>query len=404
MNTKIFTPVFFILYLCYASNGIAQLSFQWNVLADIEVSKGGENSHFYYNEIDAANKDLRIGLSQLNLIGKALINPQWSINGRLLLERDRGQKLDRFLVPQLNVQWLSKKRKYGLTVGSFTNPFGLFNESALSTDRNFIGLPLAYSYYVNISDKIGFSEDLGDLKKINIDGTIQWGSTHLYYGGYSTGMQFSWNIKPAKVNWKIALVTGAANLQQRFTTPLNFGITSRLKLQATYFWEQGFSVSHGSFLNESTVSTSIEKFQKYRQTLVGTDFKLGFGYLEISGEVIAAFYKVPVYLVGNQEFQLNTIDKPLQLTSIAAYVDTKYELPFIQGSYLSYRLDRLSFEALEDYTVANWDNNIWRHTLAAGYRINQHLLTRFAFSTQQTANKNWDKTQQTFRFVLTAHY
>lgn len=404
MNTRIVIPLIFLFSFCYTSNLYGQLTVQWNVLADIELSKGGENSHFYYNEIDVANKNTRIGLSQLNLMGKVIINPQWSINGRILLERNRGRKLNRVIVPQLNLQWLSKKRKYGLTVGSFTNPFGLYNEKNLSTDRNFIGLPLAYGYYVNISDKIGFAQNLGELNDLNVDGEKQWGSTHLYYGGYSTGMQFSWNIKPAKVNWKIAVVTGAANLQQRFTTPLNLGVTSRLKLQATYFWEQGFSFSHGSFLNESEVSTEINQFKKYKQTLVGTDFKVGKGFLEISGEVIAAFYKTPLFLVENEQFQTSTIETPLALTSIAAYVDTKYELPFLQGSYVSYRIDRMGFGDLEGYTADAWDNAVWRHTLAAGYRLNQHLLARFAYTTQQVANKNWDKTQRTLRLMLTVHY
>lgn len=404
LNTYFFIPFVFLCSFCYSSKVLAQLTFQWNALADIEVSKGGEKSHFYYNEIDAANKDTRVGVSQVNLLGKAIFNPQWSINARLLLERDKGRKLDKLVIPQLNFQWLSKKRKYGLTIGSFTNPFGMYNEKNLSTDRNFIGLPLAYGYYVNISDKIGFVQNMKDLTDLNVDGERQWGSTHLYYGGYSTGLQFSWNIKPAKVNWKIALVTGATNLQERFTTPLNFGLTSRLKLQVNYFWEQGFSFSHGSFLNESEVSSAIIKFQKYRQTLLGTDFKLGKGFFEISGEIIVAFYNTPLFLAESQQFQTLSIDRPLSLTSVAAYLDTKYELPFLQGSYISYRIDRMVFDNFEGPAASVWDNAVWRNTFAAGYRLNQHLLVRFAYSTQQVANKSWDKTQRTLRLMLTVHY
>jgi len=404
LNTRIFILFTFIGSFCCSTSLLAQISVQWNVLADLEVSKGGEKSHFYYNEIDATNKDTRVGLSQLNLISKVILNPQWSINGRLLLERDKGRKLDRLVVPQLNLQWLSKKRKYGLTVGSFTNPFGMYNEKNLSIDRNFIGQPLAYSYYVNISDKIGFVQNMKDLTGLKIGGERQWGSTHLYYGGYSTGLQFSWNIQPAKVNWKIALVTGAANLQDRFTRPLNLGVTSRLKLQANYFWEQGFSFSHGSFLRESDVSSAINTLQKYRQTLVGTDFKLGNGFLEFSGEIIAAFYKTPLFLAEEQQFETSTISNPISLTSIAAYLDTKYELPFLQGSYLSYRIDRMDFDNVEGATTSAWDNAVWRHTLAAGYRLNQYLLARFAYSTQQVDNKKWNKTQRTLRLMLTVHY
>ena len=51
-----------------------------------------------------------------------------------------------------------------------------------------------------------------------------------------------------------------------------------------------------------------------------------------------------------------------------------------------------------------WDNNVQRHSIAMGYHINRYLLIRVAASTQQVKNKNWDKTQRTFRLVLTAHY
>ncbi len=94
----------------------------------------------------------------------------------------------------------------------------------------------------------------------------------LYYGGYSAGTMFSWNIKPAKINWKIALVTGASNLRQRFTDPLHFGVVSRLKIQPTYFWEQGFSISHGSFLRNSEVGSQLNDLHKFRQTVIGTDY------------------------------------------------------------------------------------------------------------------------------------
>jgi len=384
---------------------LAQPTLQWNALLDVEMSKGGAQSHFYYNEIDANNKDARIGFSQLNLIGKLSITTNWHLNGRFLLERDKGQQLDKLVVPQLNLQWLASKRTIGFTIGSFINPFGSFNEQQLSIDRNFIGLPLAYSYYVNISDKIGFAENLGDIANISIDEERQWGGTNLYYGGYSTGALFSWTIKPSKINWKLALVTGAANLQKRFTNPLHLGIISRLKIQATYFWEQSFSFSHGSFLRASEISTPIDQLKKYRQTLLGTDFKLGFGFVEFSGEIIATFYKTPLFLLDENRFQDTSIDTPLQLSNVSAYLDTKYELPFLQGSYLAYRIDRMTFGASEGYaTNSAWDNAVWRHSLAAGYRINTHFLARVAFSTQQVANKNWDKTQRTLRLVLTAHY
>jgi hypothetical protein len=405
MRHRIIRALLLVYALCanlYNPNAQAVLTF--NALADMEVSKAGEKSHYYYNEIDQNETDLRFGMSQLNLLVQLAPDSNWSFNGRLLLERDKGQKLNKFSTPQLNIQWLSNNRKMGVTLGLFSNPFGSFNDKQLSTQRNFIGLPLAYSYYANISSKIGYLPDMGDVTKVMIDDEVQWGGSTLYYGGYAAGVMLSWNIKPAKVNWKIALVNGASNKLERFSKPTNWGMISRLKLQPTYFWEQGISVSHGSFMQESEVSTQLEGLGMFTQTLIGTDFKLGTGFFEISGELIGAFYRVPQFDSEARSFETGASTDPLTVNSFSAYLDIKYEFPMIQGSYVAYRIDHLGFGKLEDGTSPHWDNHVLRHSIALGYHVNRNVLARMAISTQQVNNKPWNKTQGTFRFVLTAHY
>ncbi|MFT4534443.1 MAG: hypothetical protein ACI9P5_001803 [Saprospiraceae bacterium] len=386
------------------SNTTAQSTFSFSALADFEYAKAGSKSHYYYNEIDKDAIDGSFSIAQLNLMGRVNINKQWILNARVLLERDKGQKVDNFAIPQLNIQWVSKKRKVGITVGSFTNPFGAFNQKQLSTQRNFIGLPLAYGYYNNISSNIGFVEDMGDIAKIAIDGEVQWGSTNLYYGGYTTGAMFSWNIFPGKVNWKIALVNGASNLQKQLSGPLQYGVISRLKIRPTYFWEQGFSVSHGTFYQSSEVSDQLDEIVNFKQSMLGMDFKLGKGYFEFTGEVIGSFYKVPQFNEDGLAFEVNTINAPLSLSNLAVNLDIKYELPFIQGSYIAYRIDHLRYSKLENSSTQKWDNNVLRHSFAIGYHINQYILTRATVSTQQVDNKEWDKKLGTFRLMLTAHF
>jgi hypothetical protein len=391
--------------LCISfTESYAQTVFKFNGLVDIELSKAGEKSHYYYNEIDQDNIGLRIGVSQLNLMGQLSFNSNWSFNTRLLLERNIGKGLNKVSAPQLNFHWVSNNQKRAFTFGLFTNPFGSFNEKQISTKRNFIGLPLAYSYYANISSKIGYVPDMGDVLKVKIDQDVQWGSSNLYYGGYTGGAMFSWNIKPSKINLKLAIVNGAANKQKQFSSPINFGVISRLKLQPKYFWEQGFSVSHGSFMQESEVSDQLKSLNRYTQTLFGTDFKLGTGFLEFSGELIGSFYKVPHFNSETLLFESKSENDPLKLSSFSGYLDLKYELPILPGSYIAYRFDHLRFGQLEDNTAQNWDNNVLRHSLAFGYHLNQYVLARIGVSTQQVENKSWNTSQGVFRFVLTAHY
>lgn len=382
----------------------AQVVLKYNALADIEVSRAGEKSHYYYNEIDQDNLDFRVGLSQLNLTGQLTHGDNWTFNVRLLLERDKGQKLKKFSMPQLNLQWLADERKVGITLGQFINPFGSFNEKQLSTERNFVGLPLAYSYYTNISPRIGYMSKMGDVAKVRIDDEVQWGSSGIYYGGYTTGAMLSWNIEPGKVNWKIAVVNGASNTIKRFTKPINVGVISKLKLHPTYFWEQGISISHGTFMQESEVSDQLDKLGMFTQSLIGTDFKLGTGFFEFSGELIGAFYRVPQFNSETRAFETDPDNDLRKVNSFSTYLDIKYEIPKIQGSYVAYRIDYLGFGKLEEPGSPEWDNNVTRHSIAIGYHITSAFLARVALSTQQVDNKPWNKTQGTFRFVLTAHY
>lgn len=390
-----------LLFFC-APNCLAQskVAFNYQALVDLEFSTAGPLSHYFYNEIHNEYTDPRIGISAVNLLGELKWGEQWKVNSRVLLERELGQKLQQLRLPQLNLQWLSKERDYGITAGRFINPFGAFNQRQLSTQRNFISLPLAYSYYVNISDRIGFYPNMGDIAKFQVDNEVQWGSPMLYYGGYATGLMFSWEIEPGKVNWKTALVSGASNLSTQFSAPLHLGFVSSLRLQPTYYWEQGISLSTGSFLQDSEFSTDLESLGQYRQTLVGTDFKLGSGFFEVSGEIILAFYKVPSFDIASESF----LDaEGVSLTGIASYLDVKYEPPFAPGSYIAYRIDRLGFNQSTFYEEA-WDNPVLRHTLALGYEINAYLLVRTMVSTQNTDQKNWGDQQRSLRLSLTAFY
>jgi hypothetical protein len=121
---------------------------------------------------------------------------------------------------------------------------------------------------------------------------------------------------------------------------------------------------------------------------------------------MAAFYTVPQFNAEKQEFESNLDGENLvqHLSNLSAYLDIKYEPPIIQGSYIAYRIDHLSFGEAEGYQNQNWDNKVLRHSLAIGYHINRFVLARMAVSTQQVDEKKWNKTQRTFRVVLTAHY
>ena len=107
----------------------SQTQLQFNILGDVGFSMAGSKSHYYYNGIDQDHTDARVKPMQLNLIAKLSFSNNWSFNSRVLLEGDKDVRFDKFSVPQLNLQWLSGKRKFGFTAGTFTNPFGSLTRS-----------------------------------------------------------------------------------------------------------------------------------------------------------------------------------------------------------------------------------------------------------------------------------
>ena len=91
------------------------------------------------------------------MIGKINFSEDWNLQTRILLDRRQGKKFDQLQLPLLHLEWAPEDQNLSLKIGRFINPFGSFNFRQLAQQRTFIGLPLAYQYYVNISDKIGLA-------------------------------------------------------------------------------------------------------------------------------------------------------------------------------------------------------------------------------------------------------
>ncbi|MDX2069172.1 MAG: hypothetical protein SFV55_12180 [Haliscomenobacter sp.] len=367
-----------------ATIGLAQVSAQEktqieiNGTADLEHIVGGMSSHYYLNGI---HKDLKSGAVrplELNLLSKIRFNPQWSANFRLQMERDEGLKFNQVRLAQANVQWAPKESPWLFTVGRFVSPFGLFANQQLSTARTFVDVPLAYGYFINISEQLGQVDRLGNGTQIPINGRNEWGIPLQYYNGYSNGLKARWTIKPGKSSLEFALTTASPNLPRNFNfDPLNYGVMARLKLQPTYFWKQGFSGSFGKFLQNHPLNEQLVDRTGYQQALFGTDFVLGAGHFEWSGELTAGFYRVPEYSPGSKQYT----PRNHHFKGFSAWMDTKYEFPFLVGTYAAWRIETLQFSD-------DWDQAVLRNSLVLGAKIKNFILLRSAYCFQSVQNSN----------------
>lgn len=397
----------FLYFLCHFFIGnalFAQVNLTYNGWLDTEFTKAGEHSHFYYNGIHKEKQDWRLKINQVNTLFKLKFSDKISLNSRFLLEQNLDRKLDNFLIANLNLTWKINK-KWTAKIGRFNIPYGQFSNQQHPKKRVFANIPTFYSYYVNISDKIGYVEAMGEGNKVKVDSMVQWGSTGIYYTGYTTGILLDWEQKKDKIKWSIGLTNGALNLNQSFQNPVNLGVVTKLSLQPTYFWKQGVSIAYGTFLSNNSEYDRLSKQTRFQQILIGTDYNFGFGFFEISGELNAAFYKTPQFLATEGVFltDLENNPKMQSLNSFSSYTDLKYEMPFLSGFYLAYRIDLLYFNKITDANnnVLNWDNNVSFHSFGVGYNITDWLLFRSSYTVGNVKTKSWNLS--VFRTTLTVH-
>ncbi len=393
---------------------VGQFQLKWNAELDTELTKAGSSSHYYYNEIHRDYADWKLDIARINWLTTVDWSKQWTLNAHLMVERKNGRRaglfhdLNDYVVhfPILNIKKSFPGDSLSLTVGRFINPFGTFYPQQLNKDRVFIAAPLAYSHFTNVSQYVGLVEGLGEPASLKIEGAPDWGTPLLYRLGYQSGIRFDWG-KAEKLSGTIAVVDGASNQLKQSFRPTNLGIVSSAQFQVAYFSKFGVSFSHGSFLHPASQNDSLEHLLKYRQTLVGVNYSFGSGFFELSGELIAAYYKAPQFVAMENRFRETEQQLRVQnLSAFSGYIDLKYEFSFIPGSYIAYRFDLLRFGNFENVNNENveWDNQVIRHSLAAGYKINSFTQLKTTIATQQVANRDWDNKQRVLRLMLIFHW
>lgn len=406
MRITLFSILIFVFSCGTSSQLRAQAPIQLKVLATGELSQGQTGSHFYYNEIHRDFKDWRIGIREVNFLGDINLNSQLTLKTRLRLQRYKGKELEQLELNRAELEWTHPSDKFSVSAGRILIPFGSFYDQQLPVDQIFVGLPLPYVYYVNVSGEVGYSDALTGSGWFNISGKGDWGLPHLYPGGYNQGINFHWNILSDTVSVDLAVVQSAPITDPSDQSEIRPTIMARLEYNPTYYWTQGISVSHGSFLRSSRNNEVLDNPTQFTQTLLGIDSKLGYTHFELQGELIASWYHLPVFgltdtafvRLSNQEIQTENF------FSTSGYVSLKGELPFWVGAYLAYRFGFITFgdNPTSDNNSISWDDNTTRHSFGFGYKINRNLFFKSTYIIHNVENRAWEL--NTWRSSLTIHF
>ena len=392
-----------LVFLCGMCLGPLHAQIELSGSADFEVAAGGEDSRFVTNEINNEFRRPHLSIRELNLFLFSEIGGDFFFNARLQWDIWGSGRLNPLRITLASLSWEPEEGQVALSVGRFVNPFGLYPRRKLSSESSFINAPLAYGYFINVSDTRGFWPAAG---KAGQYGSEDVGLTMNYFGGYATGALFNWVIIPEGLDLALAVTNAAPASQQDYTNLQNLGATLRLGFQPAIFWQQGISVSHGSFMRREAVNNNFDRLEQYRQTLLGTDIIIAYAYFELSGELLYALWDVPAS--DKNGFQIGP-DGNLQayrLSNWSAYVDTRFELPFLPGSYVAGRYERMVFDRFtpppgSSLTATNpWDESLIRYSFALGYRLARPVLLKFAFSEQIYDDRNLKRDDWTMRLLL----
>ncbi len=380
---------------------------EFNGTLDLSVAKGGKDSRFITNEINNEYRNLHMAIYQLNLFAFAQVTDDFFVNSRIQWDIWGTGKLNAARITLAMIGWEPEESAWSLSIGRYISPFGLYPKRILSADNLFTQAPLGYGYFINISDERGYWPKAGNS---GIYGPNDVGLTTVYFGGYNTGFLASWIIVSELFNIDFALTNAAIASQKDYTNLANMGGIVRFGFQPFIYWQQGISISYGSFMQRAGVNTLYDDLQQYTQSVIATDLILAHSYFELSGEFIYSVWDVPMFtgtdFIKDDDNQL----KKFNLQNYAAYADFKYEPPFFTGYYIALRYDILRFLDSKDIEDVNskdynpWDNNVTRYSLAMGYKFARAVLLKVAYMNQTTKNLDPDPDDDTIIAILTVSF
>jgi len=395
----------FLVPFCLLSfTSSAQVGIQWAVNVDLELSKAGDSSSYFTNEINSETTGWSFDIARVQGQLDFIFNKNLSFHSHFIVQRKRGwrnglfQDLDNYTlkVAQLALDWKNDERNVQVLLGRIQNPFGYWYKRQSFKDRSILSAPLMYSYFINVSPKKGFVPSLGEENAVLVNGVREFGFSNLYNRGYRNGFAFLLG-KETDLQFTLSAYNGNAGSKDSSLNPFLWNVVTKLSYPINYSWKVGLSYLHGTFLKDDTVDTN-----DFRQSIYSINLVYSQQYWSVESELFLSNYRTPVYDLESDTFVRSSENTQIiSLNNLSYYSTIRYEPPWLSGAFFAYRFDALLFG--EDPTSLqnrDWDDDVIRHSFGIGYKVLSDLSIRMSFSTQQVDDGIDMDQQQTFRTVL----
>jgi hypothetical protein len=399
--------LFNLLSILIMTKSFAQI--EWNGVLDFAASMSGKNSTFVGNGIANEYRLTHLSIDQFNLILYAPVDLEMSVEAGIRIDSWGTGKLNQPSLSFAVLNYAPIEKRSSWSIGRFVTPFGNFHQRQFAFNRSFVTSPLAYSYFVNLSDKRGIWPEAGDNGAYGVDDV---GTTALGLEGLSTGILYINKTEYQGSNVQFAITNSTPSSIEKWTNQFGLAFTGRFGWWQTEKWEQGISITWGSYMSkDESISPNLPNTEKYKQTALGTDWNYQSGLITINGEIIWSRWSAPRFdnLTGGFAFDLDNPDqvKTVIPSLVTGYIDIIYNFIFIDNLYFAARAETMKFSKLNDPLKANlsgWDRDISRFSFGFGKPINEAVHFKFSYCNQMQSNVETDLKDWSIRSVLTVMF
>lgn len=375
---------------------------EFNATLDITANMAGKASSFLSNEIPPTYRDPHILIHEANFIVFAPVDEDLSVEMRLRADSRGSGALHSPALALAVLNYTPVDRPWSVSAGRFVTPFGLHPARQLQVQRTFIANPLAWGYFLPISDRMGYAPGMTQ----GVYGEDDVGMTTLGFDGLSSGIRYDWSDPDGRA-LHIALANATPCAPSEWTDQFNGALIGRYEWQASDELTQGLSLSWGSFMQQDyDIDPFLRNPPQYRQLALGTDWTWIRGIFTLQGELIASQWKVPRF--ADSTFAADPA-KPLvpytvKPTLATGYLDTRVDLPTRTFSYVAARIETMQFLPMNDPLASSkhdWARSVVRWTVGGGFNLTHSLRIKASFSNQMLRNEPKPVSDWAFRLMAT---
>ncbi|MFH0882367.1 MAG: hypothetical protein V2A56_05220, partial [bacterium] len=365
--------------------GTVQGQVSLNGSLDLVAGGGGRDARFVTTEMPNSFYHGHLVLQEFHLVTFAPVGEFFSIEAELRADSWGDGRLH---TPQLgfaSFNYTPDPNLFHLSLGRIITPFGYEHQKIYPFQRTFITRPLAYSWFLNLSETKGYWPSAGDNGSYPTDDV---GVTTLGYRGLTTGLRADWILAPGAWDFTLALTDATPSAEREWMTQFSYAATAILAWHASDRVTHRLSAAWGSWMSQDpALEPLLGNPAKYRQTLIGLDARYNLKPIEIVWEAIGSKWSAPRY--ADAAFvpveSGGTTPAGTVPALITGWLDVKWTVSEKHQGYVAGRWDMLRPMKMNDPgdgSSTTWDTGVNRWSFVFGWSLADQVHTKLSYSNQ----------------------